>query len=126
MTRQAPGRVSCRIVELAARTLPAAHRERYRREFTAELYFLPPSQQVRHASQVLSQAWALRAALDRPAPGTLGETAVKNHPARPLTCRLNLWHSWQVSRADDGTRYSRCAKCGKDKPDRDMRNTIGA
>jgi hypothetical protein len=83
VTRQAPGRVSCRIVELAARTLPAAHRERYRREFTAELYFLPPSQQVRHATQVMSQAWALRAALGRPAPGTQGETTVRNRPARP-------------------------------------------
>ena len=47
--------------------------------------------------------------------------------AVPLTCRLNLWHAWQPFATDDGTRYMRCAKYGKDKPDRgNGANTIGA
>jgi hypothetical protein len=54
----------CRTVELAARMLPAEHRQRYASEFIAELYGMSHPKQVRHSVQVLSRAWALRAALD--------------------------------------------------------------
>ena len=48
-------------------------------------------------------------------------------PAAPLTCRLNLWHSWRSSTTEDGSRYIACTKCGKEKPDRSSgANTIGA
>jgi hypothetical protein len=54
----------CRAVELAVRVLPAEHRQRYGLEFIAELYGMPRREQIRHSVQVLSHAWALRAALD--------------------------------------------------------------
>ena len=47
--------------------------------------------------------------------------------AVPLTCRLNLWHSWRSFSTEDGARYSKCAKCGKEGPDRGSgAYTIGA
>jgi hypothetical protein len=33
---------------------------------------------------------------------------------RPLTCRLNLHHRWRTNHTEDGGRYLRCARCGKD------------
>jgi hypothetical protein len=124
MTTQAPDRVPARLVELAARLLPAEHRYRYRQEFLAELYDMPQARQVRHATQVLSRAWVLRAALRQPAPATIGEAAVKD--TRPLRCRLNLWHTWRPFSTPDGNRYTKCARCGKERRDRDFGNTIGA
>jgi len=51
-------------VGFAARLLPTpADRRRYQAEFVAELYGLPRSAQLRHAAGVLSQTFALRAAL---------------------------------------------------------------
>ena len=44
----------------------------------------------------------------------------------PLSCRLNLWHSWRPASTEDGSRYSRCAKCEKLRPDRYGPNIIGA
>jgi hypothetical protein len=61
-----PHRVAVRLVDWAASTLPAAHRDRYQQEFLAELYGLTPSHQLRHAAQVLSRAWILRVALGEP------------------------------------------------------------
>jgi hypothetical protein len=47
--------------------------------------------------------------------------------AVPLTCRLNIRHSWRSFSTEDGARYSACTKCGKEKPDRSSgANTIGA
>jgi hypothetical protein len=57
-----------RIVELAARVLPAEQRQRYAREFIAELYGMPRSQQIRHSTQVLTNAWALRTVLNAAGP----------------------------------------------------------
>src|SRR5664280_1847333 len=42
------------MVGVAVRTLPASQRERYRQEFNAELHFIPPADQLRYASQVLT------------------------------------------------------------------------
>jgi hypothetical protein len=33
----------------------------------------------------------------------------------PLTCRLNLRHTWRSFSTEDGYRYKACATCGKDK-----------
>jgi hypothetical protein len=38
----------------------------------------------------------------------------------PLTCRLNLWHTWQTFSTEDGHRFKACAKCDKDKPTTDI------
>jgi hypothetical protein len=104
------------IVELAARALPASHRERYRREFTAELHFVPRADQLRYATQVLARTWSLRAALTDTAPVTIGERTLENVPTRPLSCRLNLWHRWRRCFTEDGGRYIACARCGKEQP----------
>jgi hypothetical protein len=112
-----PGRWCCRTVELAVRVLPPEHRTRYGLEFVAELYGLPPARQRRHAARVLTSAWALRAALSAAAPGTHGETAMIIKTATPLTCRLNLHHRWRWQSTEDGDRFERCQKCGKDRSD---------
>jgi hypothetical protein len=99
------------------RVLPAEHRQRYGLEFIAELYGLPPAQQRRHAARVLTSAWALRTALSAAARATNGGTAVILKTAKPLTCRLNLHHRWRWMSTQDGDRFERCQKCGKDRSD---------
>ena len=127
MSLSAPARVPRQLVELAARMLPAAHRERYRREFTAELQFIPRANQLRYATQVLSRTWSLRLALTEPAPEVIGESTMKKASTRPLSCRLHLWHQWRRHFTEDGARYKACAKCGKELPPSSFdKNTIGA
>jgi hypothetical protein len=117
MTPPPPHRVSVRIVEVAATALPAAHRGRYHREFLAELYGLTPSDQLRHATQVLSRAWALRSALAEPALAMKGAATMPIVARRPLICLVLDRHKWQLVSTDDGTsRYRRCRKCGKERP----------
>ncbi len=114
MTLQALAPAPRHIIELAARMLPSSHRDRYCYEFTAELHFLPRDEQLRYALQVLSRAWALRAALSAPASASIGETTMTEVAARPLHCRLHLWHHWRTCHAEDGHRYKACAQCGKE------------
>lgn len=33
---------------------------------------------------------------------------------KELLCKLNLRHDWHLEHADDGTKYKRCKRCGKD------------
>ena len=112
-----PGRWCCRTVELAVRVLPPEHRGRYGLEFVAELYGLPPAQQRRHAARVLTSAWALRTALSA-VPGTNGGTALVVTTDKPVTCRLNLHHRWRWCSTEDGDRFERCVKCGKDRSEK--------
>ena len=126
MSPSEPARVPHQIVDLAVRTLPAAHRERYRREFTAELHFIPRANQLRYATKVLSRTWSLRQALTEPAPDAIGESTMKKVATRPLSCRLHLWHQWRRHFTEDGARYKACAKCGKELPPSSFdKNTIG-
>jgi hypothetical protein len=108
----------CRTIELAVRILPSQHRQRYGLEFTAELYGMPPAQQRRHSARVLTSAWALRTALTEAAPGTNGEKAMANTITKPVTCRLNLHHRWRWLSTEDGDRFERCQKCGKDRSEK--------
>jgi hypothetical protein len=50
--------------------------------------------------------------------GTNGETAVIIETAKPLTCRLNLHHRWRWCSTEDGDRFERCQKCGKDRSEK--------
>jgi len=101
-------------VRLAARVLPAGStRDRYEREFVAEMYAMSPQRQRNYAIGVLTHAWSLRAAL---ANNSLVEEEKAMH-SKPLTCRLNVHHLWRWDSAEDGSRYQRCAKCGKDRAD---------
>jgi hypothetical protein len=114
VTLQAIAPLPCHIIEFAAWTLPSSHRDRYRREFTAELHVMPREEQLRYAFHVLSRTWALRAALNAPAVASIGETIMIEVVARPLHCRLHLWHHWRTCHAEDGHRYKACAQCGKE------------
>ena len=113
-----PGSLCCRTVELAVRVLPADHRQRYGLEFIAELYGMPKAQQRRHAARVLTSAWALRTALSEPVPGANGDRTMIVKTAKPLACRLNLHHRWRWLSTEDGDRFERCQKCGKDRSEK--------
>ena len=46
-------------------------------------------------------------------------TADRSGPAvGPATCRLNLHHRWRWLSTEDGDRFERCEKCGKDRSDK--------
>lgn len=108
-------------------TLPRRHRERYGREFTAELYAVPRENQLGYAAAVLSRAWALRAALDQTDHTTTKESEMAERPATPLLCRLHLRHQWRRFQTEEGDRYTACVKCGKEhRPVGGGENTIGA
>ena len=77
---------------------------------------MPKAQQRRHSARVLTSAWALRTTLDA-APGTNGETVVLKI-RRPLGCRLNVNHRWLWLSTEDGDRFERCRKCGKDRSEK--------
>ena len=95
------------LVRLAARTLPAGPvQDRYRAEFLAELTGMSYGRQVRHALGVLAQSWSLRLAVTDPElTGWEGTHAM---------CRVRLHHEWRSHRTEDGGRYRRCRRCGKD------------
>ncbi len=97
-------RISRRLVQVAARSLPAAHRERYRRELLAELAEVPRKEQSGFALRVLVRSLALRAALHAPAAVTVADAATAA-PVRPFGCRMHLYHHWKTYRTDDGRRY---------------------
>jgi hypothetical protein len=113
-------------VGLAARLLPTpADRRRYQAEFVAELHGLTPAAQLRYAVGVLSQTFALRAALGSTA--TRLVEAEMSSIGQRFRCRVLRWHDWHLHSAEDGTRYLSCSVCGKDHPGRrGMDNTIGA
>jgi hypothetical protein len=97
------------VVRSAVLPLPSERRWRYHQEFLAELYGMTPSEQLHHATGVLSRVWALRIALTEAARGSTGGTTV-----RPLRCHL-LWHAWRpYDSMAEGERYITCTRCGKD------------
>jgi hypothetical protein len=111
-----PLRVAVTGVGLAVRVLPDWHdRLRYRAEFLAELHDLPPAEQLRYTAGVLSQTFALRAALGS-APSRVEEVAMSvSTPTRVpfFRCRLFRWHRWVTCRTEDGDRYVACRECGR-------------
>lgn len=118
MTTSAADRWCYRIVELAARMLPAEQRQRYAREFTAELYGMPRSQQFRYSAQVLAHAWALRIALSSTL--TQKETTMIITTRRTLRClvRRHQWHNgWDEDRHQ--TVWT-CKRCGARRRSDDM------
>ena len=118
MTRErAVHQVARRGVELAVRALPDWHdRLRYRAEFLAELHDLSRAAQLRYAAGVLSQTFALRAALGS-IPSRVEEDAMTITTTRTFfwRCRVFRWHRWVVRSTEDGGRYSTCVRCGRDR-----------
>lgn len=105
-----------RIVELAARMLPADQRQRYALEFIAELYDMPRAQQFHHAVQVLASAWALRSVLRATPTMNPQEITMPTQPRRRIRCLLRL-HQWHWLSTEDGDRYQTCLRCGRDRTD---------
>ena len=107
-------------VVLSIRALPDWHdRLRYRAEFLADLHELSPADQLRYAAGVLSQTFALRAALGS-APSRVEEDAmtISTKTRGPFwRCRVFRWHRWVVRSTEDGSRYLTCARCGRDRDD---------
>ena len=112
------GSMGVAIVRAAVRVLPAgAARERYRREFLAELAACTRGAQLRFALGVLSTVMSLRAALAGSAllVGPVDPPAFPEH-GRPLLCRLRL-HWFVACHNPDGEFYLRCRRCGVDRYD---------
>lgn len=113
--RQAPAWWARGLIVLATRPLPAAARGRYRREFRADLHGMSRTAQANYASHVLACSLPLRLAIRSGGKMSIfGEIDMVTRRRRPLRCRLNLHHDWHGESADDGTRYLRCRRCGKD------------
>jgi hypothetical protein len=93
----------------ASRAIPPGQaRERWQRELISELYGLSPREQARHTLGVISRAPALRAAV------TNRDRVIEEDIMRiPIRCRLHL-HKFRVASTEDGTRFLRCRRCGKD------------
>lgn len=110
-----PGRTTTVAVEVAVHALPrGGTRDRYRREFLADLHELEPRRRGRYALGVLTQMLPLRAALDRTS-RSAWEVLVGPRIRKPLLCRLNLRHHWVTSSTEDGSaRFRACSRCGKE------------
>ena len=113
----APGAVARAGVELAVRALPDLDdRLRYRAEFAADLAVLGPVGRLRYAAGVLSQTFALRAALGSVPTRAEEDAMTVSTPRRFFwQCRLFGAHDWVSRSAEDGSRYVACRRCGKDK-----------
>jgi hypothetical protein len=99
-----------RTVLLATRALPRGPlRDRYQQELVAELYAMTGSQQTSHALGVLAHSFALRAAIAGD-PALTEEAPVK----KPYLCRTHLHHVYRTASTEDGSRYRRCVRCGKE------------
>ena len=82
MTGPLPPRAPVHVVGLAAVLLSSPHRDRYRREFTAELFEVPREDQLRYALRVLSKPGLCARRSPLRAPVTIGETTM----TKPLRC----------------------------------------
>jgi hypothetical protein len=101
----------CAVVTATAVLPRGPLRSRYRQELLAELYFIDGSAQFRFSVGILLRAWALRRALTEE--GTVFHDTM---PHTPVPCRLNLHHQYQMTSTEDGSRFRRCRRCGKDDP----------
>jgi hypothetical protein len=106
-------RVSAAIVRLATVVLPAGPvRERYRREFLADLYVFDRRARLAFAFGILTDVVALRAAVG----GDAAPIAERDFALarKPLLCRLHL-HFRVRCVSPDGNPYHRCRRCGDDQ-----------
>ena len=119
MNSDDPGRrVSGYAVRAVSVLLPAgAVRERYRREFVADLNDLDRSGRSRYVMGVVSRCLALRWAVR----GSSRRTALAPEriivPRKPVLCRFAIHHRWRVTRNPDGEPYQHCIGCGADRYD---------
>ena len=97
------------MTRTALRALPSGPvRERWQEELVAELYGLSRREQLRHTWGVVTRVAALRSAASaEPDPTALVVLRT------PLSCTLRR-HSWRLNTTEDGGRYRRCRRCGRD------------
>src|SRR5690349_10794708 len=101
-TSSPPIAVARWVVGSAARVLlRPADRERYRREFVAELYGLSPAEQARYVAGLLSQVLALRAALG--SSSGIREIPMWTTTRAPFRCRVLRMHRWNARGAPHHT-----------------------
>jgi hypothetical protein len=99
-------RTATRAVLHAIPSGPA--RERWQDELVSELYGLSSREQARHTLGVITRATALRAAVtDR------DRIIEEDIMRKPVRCRLHL-HKYLVASTEDGSRFLRCRRCGKE------------
>ena len=112
--RPAPAPASRWVAGAAAGALPRrADRERYRREFVAELYGLRPAERARYVAGLLSQVLALRAAL-----GTANhpqELPMSTSIRAPFRCRVLRMHRWMGHGAPHHGHVRICTLCGEER-----------
>ena len=122
MSSGTPLAISRTAVDLAVRFLPELDdRLRYRAEFLAELHDLSPAGQLRYSAGVVSQTFALRAALGS-VPSRAEEDAMTITRTRQFywRCRVLRRHHWVTRSTEDGNRYDACSRCGRDRGDIDV------
>jgi hypothetical protein len=105
--------LSAAAVRVATLALPAGSvRERYRREFLADLHVFEGRARLAFALGILLDAFALRAAVGGDvAPVESREFALVR---KPLLCRLHL-HFRVRCINEEGDVYHRCRRCGDDQ-----------
>jgi hypothetical protein len=99
------------VAAAAARALPRrTDRERYQREFVAELYGLSPAEQARYVAGLLSQVLALRAALGTPSRPP--ELPMSISTRAPFRCRVLRMHRWMGHGSPHHGHVRICTLCG--------------
>jgi hypothetical protein len=87
---------------------PGPVRRRWQDELVSELYGLSRQEQVRHTLGVIGRAPSLRMAV------TNRDRVIEEDIMRkPIRCRLHL-HKFRVASTEDGSRFLRCRRCGKE------------
>ena len=103
------------LIATSVAVLPRSVRARYEEEFIADLYGMPRHEQARYVGHVLACCVPLRLATRSAAHASVLEGIdVTPRQHGPLRCRLNLHHDWHYESTEDGSRYQRCRRCGKD------------
>lgn len=91
--------------------LPEDRRQRYAREFIAELHGMTRWHRLRHCAQVLQHAPSLGGALRQAGPLIIKEDTLVTTTQRPWRCRFRL-HTWdEQENPETRERYEICARC---------------
>lgn len=103
------------VIAASVAVLPKSVRPRYRSEFIADLYGMSCREQAGYTGHVLAGCVPLRLAVRSASHASALEGIdMTARQLRPLRCRLNVRHDWHYESAEDGSRYQRCRRCGKD------------
>lgn len=100
------GFASSGVLWAATLALPrGVSRDRYRREFAAELYGRPRARQLAYVLGVSVHMWPLRTVLVH------GSDSLH----LPFLCRAGLHHRWNKDVNDQGLPFHTCSRCGRER-----------